>query len=90
MNVKNPFTIKCNNCGKIADIRVDIKCVSSYNRRLGDELEYSGVYNGCCPFCSSDITVEIDAWEYPHGHLDQFIINTQGGSYLDNPRFCFD
>ena len=90
MNIKNPFIIKCNNCGKTTNLKLVIECVSSYSRKLGDELEYSGTYDGYCPHCNSEITITIDAWEYPYGHINQFLISVKGASCLDNLKFSFE
>jgi hypothetical protein len=87
MKLIQPYNVKCEQCGTVIDLDIDMECMSSYERNMGPELEYLGTFDGTCPECGSDITVQIEAWEYPEGALEGYNVSKQGVDTIDSPQF---
>lgn len=62
-------------------------CVSSYDRKMGPELEYMSVIEAECSNCGKDIAVQIEAWEYPEGTIETYSVRTEGVMEIEEPVF---
>ena len=89
MKIKSPFVVTCKKCGKDIPVELGIECVGSYERKMGPELEYQGVYEGKCVHCDSEIDVEIEAWEYPEGTVETYNVKLIGALKVEEPEFDF-
>ena len=87
LNLKNDLIIQCNKCGSICVIdryTLDI-CTHSYERNMGDEVEYvfSGECN--CEECGNHMQYTIRAYEYPAGALNYDNYESEGCTFLQEP-----
>lgn len=84
MKLWKALTAKCQNCGTIINTALNYECVSTYERAMGTELDYEGVYEGACPGCSKDIFIKTEAYEYPKGVVNYLNNQVLIGVTLEN------
>lgn len=87
MIMKTPYKVKCLACGIVNPLGMELECVSSYRRKMGLELEYMAVGEILCPNCGASIIAQIDAWEYPEGTVEHYIVMTDGAEKIEEPVF---
>lgn len=90
MEMKTPYKVKCLKCGSENFIDMELECVSSYERRMGPELEYAAAFDGVCQVCGEDIIVRIGLWEYPEGAIEDYTTEIQGAEKIEDPQFVRD
>lgn len=87
MTMKTPYKVKCSACGAENLLNMELACVSSYERKMGPELEYMSVIEEECFNCGEDIAVQIEAWEYPEGTIETYSVRTEGAREIEQPVF---
>ncbi len=87
MEIKAPYRVKCENCGMIIPLDMDLECTYSYERRMGPEMEHAAFYDESCPECGAEIMVKIEAWEYPEGQVRDYYVETEGAREIEEPIF---
>ena len=81
---------QCNSCKKVyeyPDNELDYDCVSSDERQMGTENEYSGTFDFECEKCNNPIIVEFNFWEYPQGALNYSDYTEEGCVVLEQPNY---
>lgn len=88
MALVNDVVIRCNKCGKIHIINKDyFDCNESWDdgeREMGHEIYYSFEHEFMCD-CMNNISIQIEAWEYPIGMFNFENSYIDGGEFLINP-----
>ena len=84
MRLKKPITLRCENCKKCFDVELDFDCVSTDERDMGIEYDYEGIYDGQCPQCGKDIYIQIEAYEYPEGFINEFGEQVVDGATIES------
>lgn len=87
MRIKTPYRVKCNLCGFVIPLDMDLECVSSYERNMGPELEYAAIFESSCPQCGEDIMIKINTWEYPEGKLNHYSVIMEGTMEIEKLQF---
>jgi len=85
--IKGP-KIECEKCHKQYEIGVDVfdgQDVQWEERSDGRETHYIWEYEATCIFCNSNITVEIEGWEYPEGALNHESYEGTGYKIIEKP-----
>lgn len=78
----NTICVKCNKCGKIHRMTVELECVGSDEREMGAELYYSGSTDKRCS-CGNKIQVDAEGYEYPEGAgIEEIDYKTSGGELV--------
>lgn len=69
MRLSENFYIKCNKCGHVTLVEIDsLECdTSTYDRAMGEEIEYNFYGEICCEKCNTWIDFSIRGYEYPVG-----------------------
>lgn len=84
------FKISCDECEEIIEVFVELEEVSYYEREMGCEYQYEGNADYICPKCQNDISINIEAWEYPKGDLsEEPEIKISGATKLTETNFNF-
>lgn len=84
MRLKRPITLRCNNCKECFDVELDFDCVSTDERDMGLECDYEGIFDGQCPQCGKDIYIQIEAYEYPRGDINEFGEQVVDGAVIES------
>ena len=86
------FDVLCDNCNyTINDVVVELDQVSSSEEAMGPEYQYEGIDNFTCPQCGNEISISIEAWEYPQGALNSGPkIKITGGEPKTIPYVTFE
>lgn len=87
MRMKTPYKVKCAECGTVNLIDMDLECVSSYERKMGLELEHLAAYDGTCHECGKDFYVFVAAWEYPEGTIESYSVKMESAEKIEEPSF---
>ena len=92
MYIVKPIVAECKHCLQLIEISdVDLEAVASYERNMGDEIEYEGEANLCCDGCDEELNIRISAWEYPVGAVNYVIVESEDVSVIENPVLsCYD
>lgn len=92
LRIQNNFFIQCKHCDELVMIEVeDMSCdVYSYDRPMGDEIEYNFYGETYCENCQSIIKCSIIGYEYPVGAFNYSSFNCVGGEFLDEPILNID
>lgn len=87
MHIQNDFCIKCDKCGHIYFVEADsLECdTATYDRPMGDEIEYNFYGEICCDECDSVIDFRITGYEYPVGAFNFSNSECHGGEFIDEP-----
>lgn len=87
MHVNNDFYIKCANCGHVTQVEADsLECdTMSYERPMGEEIEYNFYGEICCERCRTWISFNIRGYEYPVGAFDFSDFDCRGGDFVNEP-----
>lgn len=88
MALMNDVVIRCSKCGKTHIVNKDyFECSESWDdgeREMGHEVYYSFDYEFNCE-CRNNISIQIEAWEYPVGMFNFENPYIKGGKFLINP-----
>ena len=87
MRLMKPILVKCKCCKANLNITVDLECVSSYERSMGEEVEYDGVLYDNCPNCGNKIKVNLYVWEYPAGAINYQEEECEGVDIIHEPEY---
>lgn len=96
MEIQNDFYIKCNCCSHIVLIETDsLECsTSTYERSMGEEIEYDFDGEICCEECGTWINFCIRGYEYPVGAFNFSDCDCNGGEFVGEPtveiKYDFD
>lgn len=87
MQVSEDFYIKCNNCGYINQVDADsLDCdTATYERSMGEEIEYNFYGEICCERCLTWISFNVRGYEYPVGAYNFSDFDCQGGTFVSEP-----
>lgn len=96
MQISEDFYIKCNKCGHKTLVEIDsLECdTSTYDRAMGEEIEYNFSGEICCEVCNTWIDFCIRGYEYPVGAFNFSDYDCNGGKFENIPiveiRYEFD
>lgn len=96
MHISKDFYIKCNKCGYVTLVETDcLECDTvTYDRAMGEEIEYNFYGEICCEKCKSWIDFSIRGYEYPVGAFNFSDCDCNGGKFVEKPtveiRYEFD
>ena len=87
LGLANDLIIKCDECGSIHVINKDSLDVEkySYERNMGDEVEYDFVGECCCEECGNHMQYTVRAYEYPVGALNYDDYESRGCIFAQEP-----
>ena len=87
LELENDLIIQCNGCGLVHIVDKDSLDVDtySYERNMGDEVEYDFVGECCCDECGNHMQYVIRAYEYPVGALNYDDYESKGCSFVQAP-----
>ena len=87
MHIPSDFYIRCDNCNHVSLIESDsLDCDTySYERPMGEEIEYNFHGEICCEECCSWISFNIRGYEYPVGAFNFSDSECSGGEFIDEP-----
>jgi len=79
--------ITCENCGEVLtldleDYDLSWEVVESDERGMGAEIHHQAIVYEECPECESEITIILDAWEYPMGMFNMSSIEIEGATLV--------
>ena len=88
MNLLVDIEIRCEKCGLIHVIPKDFlePSVSSYERNMGDEIEYIIEDSIVCDECQNEIRFVIRGYEYPVGAYNYDDYEIFGGDFIQEPN----
>lgn len=90
MKMIAPILVECNNCSELIEIYLEMECVGSYDRQMGEEVEYEGTIEECCTKCDKEIEVNVSVWEYPVGVVNYSDTKVVGAGLIKEPVYsCF-
>ncbi len=83
----NDLIIQCDKCGTIHIIDKDSLDINtySYERNMGDEIEYNFVGECSCENCDNYMQYMIRAYEYPVGALNYENYESEGCGFVQEP-----
>lgn len=86
MELENNLLIQCK-CGNIIEVDKNSLDVDtySYERSMGEEIEYDFVGECTCGECGRDILVKVFGYEYPAGAFNYSSCKCEGGEFLQEP-----
>jgi len=87
MRLLNPIIVKCNHCKAVLNISVDLECISSCERSMGEEIGYEGIIHDNCPNCGNEIKVNLLVWEYPVGAINYQEEECEGAVIIQGPVY---
>lgn len=89
MKPKNEFVVRltCESCGDVfsldlEDYDLSWEIVESDERGMGAEIHHQAIVYEECPECESEITITLDAWEYPMGIFNTSSIEIEGATLV--------
>lgn len=87
MRLSENFYIKCNECGHVTLVETDsLECdTSTYDRAMGEEIEYNFYGEICCEKCNTWIDFSIRGYEYPVGAFNFSDCDCNGGGFVKEP-----
>lgn len=87
MYVPNDFYIKCNKCNHVTLFEAESLeyDTSTYERSMGEEIEYNFYGEICCEECHSWIEFSIRGYEYPVGAFNFADSECRGGEFVSEP-----
>lgn len=90
--LENDLIIQCDRCGTVHIIDKDSLDVNtySYERNMGDEVEYNFVGETDCDQCGCNLKYLVRGYEYPVGALNYTDSECQGGHFLQSPEVGVD
>lgn len=89
MRLTDNLYVKCNKCEHISIVEMDsMDCETlSYERSMGEEIEYNFHGEVCCEVCSKWIEVNVRGYEYPVGAFNFSDYDCSGGEFVKEPTF---
>lgn len=92
MRILNDVIIKCEKCGELSYVDTDSLDwdVFTYERSMGDEIEYYYKDELICENCGNKISFDIRAFEYPVGAFNYSSFECDGGNFLEEPNIEID
>lgn len=92
LELVNDLVVQCDGCGKVHVIDKDSLDLNvlSYERQMGDEIEYD--FNGecLCDKCGNYLQYSVRGYEYPVGALNYEASECSGGHFVQPPEFGVD
>lgn len=90
LGLANDLIIQCDECGSIYIIDKDSLDVDtySYERNMGDEVEYIFVGEYCCEECGNRMHYTVRAYEYPVGALNYEDYESRGCTFAQAPSIA--
>ncbi len=87
LGLANDLIIKCDKCDSIHVIDKDSLDINvySYERNMGDEVEYNFVGECCCEECDNNMQYKIRAYEYPVGALNYEDYESNECTFVQEP-----
>lgn len=87
MRIPNDFYVRCDKCNYVSLVEADsVDCDTySYERQMGEEIEYNFHGEICCEKCRSWISFCIRGYEYPVGAFNYSDAECSGGEFIDPP-----
>ena len=87
MQISKDFYIKCDICGCVTQVQADSLDydTASYERPMGEEIEYNFYGEICCERCHAWISFNIRGYEYPVGAYNFSDFDCQGGDFVSEP-----
>lgn len=88
LELANDLVIQCDKCGTVHVIDKDSLDVNtySYERNMGDEIEYDFVGECDCDQCGNFLQYTVRGYEYPVGALNYADYECTGGHFLQSPE----
>lgn len=88
LELENDLIIKCDECNEVYIIDKDSLELSSssFDRNMGEEIEYYYYGEKKCEKCGRQIEYNITGYEYPLGVFNYQSYECKGGSYLQKPN----
>ena len=87
MRLLHPIIVKCKKCNVLLNVTIDLECVSSCERSMGEEFEFEGIMEDKCPNCGNDIHLNLSVWEYPVGAVNYQEEECYGGVIVEGPEY---
>lgn len=87
MQLSGNCYIECNKCGHVTLVETDsLECdTSTYNRSMGEEIEYNFYGEICCEKCNTWIDFSIRGYEYPVGTFNFSDYDCNRGKFVNKP-----
>lgn len=87
MRLSENVYIKCNKCGHVALVEIEsLECdILTYDRPMGEEIEYNFHGEICCEICNTWIDFIIRGYEYPVGAFNFSDYDCNGGEFIKEP-----
>ena len=87
MRLSENVYIKCNKCSHVALVERDsLECdISTYDRPMGEEIEYNFHGELCCEICNTLINFSIRGYEYPVGAFNFSDYDCNDGEFIKKP-----
>ena len=87
MHIPQNFYVRCDKCNLVSLIEADDLDYDTYtyDRPMGEEIEYNFHGEICCDGCHSYIEVSITGYEYPIGAFNFSDSECRGGCFIDEP-----
>jgi len=87
MRLENDLVIQCDSCGEVIVIDKDTLDVDvfSYERNMGEEIEYDFIGETKCDKCGKPISYKVMGFEYPVGAYNYDCYECAGGTFLQSP-----
>lgn len=87
MRLSENFYIKCNRCGHVILVEADSLeyNTSTYDRPMGEEIEYNFYGEICCEKCNTWIDFSIRGYEYPIGAFNFSDHECNRGRFVREP-----
>ncbi len=87
MILLHPIIVRCKKCNAVLNINVDLECISSCERSMGEEFEFEGIMDDNCPNCDNEIHLNLYVSEYPVGVVNYQEEKCYGGVILEGPEY---
>ena len=86
MELENNILIQCD-CGNVIEVDKDYfeTDTYSYERSMGEEIEYDFACDCTCENCGRDLLIKIIGYEYPAGAFNYSSHECEGGQFLQEP-----
>lgn len=90
--IENDLIIQCDKCGKVHIIDKDSLEMNtySYERNMGDEVEYIFAGDCNCEECGNYMKYAVNVYEYPVGALNYDSFESENCTFLQEPSIGVD
>lgn len=83
MRLREPLVVRCNSCNNSFSVELDFDCITTDERDMGTEYDFEGVFDGTCPHCGKDIYIQVEAYEYPEGVVNDYNEQVVDGATIE-------